>query len=472
MNVIEKFFIAIGVDAKGVDKEIKKVVNSASSTLKHGLSGQALLGARALALAAVAAAGYIKNTYEEIAALDKLSKTLGTSTERLQMWQGAAKDAGVATDEIGKTWQRMNTMITETSASGRGALADFVNAGVLPGLQTVDGKLKDTETYMLEMADALAAMDAQTRSVVGSKLGIRDNAMLEFLAQGSGAINQQLGHIKELGLYTKEDLEITREFQKSVKELKKEFNDFIRTVKNGLLPLYRTVVPYGTKLIRHWRVFIPLIGVAAALITKTMIPAILALGKALFGLVASNPYLLAIAAALAAIGLIFEDILVWMEGGESVIGEYLGDFETVSATMKDVFGHLENFPETIKQAFAFFPAMIKDLAKTFFEFFGRDGQVAKSFDEMCDRLKESFWDFIRSVKEWIADAFNFSGKIRSIEANVGTLARQYTGGSTDNSQHSTSVVQNNTFNGVSGAQDAANRLMGNNPIPAADGAYR
>ena len=91
MNVIEKFFIQIGVDAKGVDKSIKKVVNDAGGTLKKALSAETLMGARALALAAAATAMYIKSTYAEITALDKLSKELNTSTQRLQMWRARWK---------------------------------------------------------------------------------------------------------------------------------------------------------------------------------------------------------------------------------------------------------------------------------------------------------------------------------------------------------------------------------------------
>ena len=497
MNVIEKFFIQIGVDAKGVDKSIKKVVNDAGGTLKKALSAETLMGARALALAAAATAMYIKSTYAEITALDKLSKELNTSTQRLQMWQGAAEDAGVATDEVGKTWQRMNTLLAETATSGKGALADFVNAGVLPSLQMVDGKLKDTETYILEMADALKNMDAQTRNAVGGKLGIRDNAMLEFLAQGSGAINQQLGHIKELGLYTKEDLEITLEFQKAIKDLRQSFNDMIRTVKTGLLPVYRAVVPVLTKivqwvskLIEHWRVFIPAALAVAGVILKSVIPAIGLLSKALLKLL-MNPAFLKLAlivGVLAAIGLAIEDILVWMEGGESVIGEFFGPYETFGKRVEDMLKELmANLTELLHVIVDPFMAGIEAVAEWAESVQKSIQAVVDEFTSLPDRIGEGLQQAANRFKEWFTDPisrwidellakikgfFNIGEQIKSITAGASAMLQRGGGTTnTDNSQHSTSVVQNNTFNGVTGATDAANRLMGNNPIPAADSAY-
>ena len=162
-----------------------------------------------------------------------------------------------------------------------------------------------------------------------------------------------------------------------------------------------------------------------------------------------------------------------MEGGESVIGDLLGDFETFSASMEETFGHIKELPQAIMEAFAFFPKALGSLAEEFFKLFGKDGQVAKSFDEMCERMKESFWDFIKSVKEWISDAFDFSGKIKGIEANASNLAKKYIDNSgNDYSTHSTESVDNHPVYNINvGSVGEAKQLMGGMGTARFDGGY-
>lgn len=483
--IVEKLLLAVGLDAKDLSKDINNVVKSAAQDLKDAFTAEippvlSQGAASAFALIGLALVNFTKTTYDEIIALDKLSEKLGTSVDHIQAWQEATKDAGVATGEIGKVWEHLNSQIFEAVTKGRGALAQFIKQGILPELETVDGQIKDTETYMLELADAFSQMDARTANLVGKKIGIADSEMLEFFREGSGSINQKLDHIKQLGVYTKEDVKIAKDFDKALKELKKSLNDLGREVKTALMPVFRLFVvgarqmANGLKfLTEHARIFYPALFGIAVILSKSIIPLIAGLSDLIFGIVTKNPKLLAIMTILAAIGLIFEDIMVWMEGGESVIGDLLGDFETFSASMEETFGHIKELPQAIMEAFAFFPKALGSLAEEFFKLFGKDGQVAKSFDEMCERMKESFWDFIKSVKEWISDAFDFSGKIKGIEANASNLAKKYIDNSgNDYSTHSTESVDNHPVYNINvGSVGEAKQLMGGMGTARFDGGY-
>ena len=498
-DVIEKFFISIGVDAKDLKRDIENAVKSAADAMKKKLSSvfnaDAAMAAKSIALIAVALGGFVRSTYEEIINLNKLAESLGTTTERLQMWQGAAEDAGVATKEVGDVWQRMNTMIAEASTNGKGTLANFVNSGILPSLTTVDGKIKDTESYMLELADAFANMDKQTATLVGGKLGIKGD-FLDFLSQGSGSINQQLGHIKQLGVYTKEDVKIAKEFEKSLKDLRKAFNDIVRSLKTALMPVFRTIVPLLTQVARgveyltkHMRIFIPAALAVAGVIAKSLIPGFLKLGGTALEWLKSPAFLklALIVGVLVAIGLAIEDIMVWMEGGESVIGDYLGSWEEFGPKVQkgvqdalqwiaDFVTAIQDFIQPIFDFFNDFIAQIEAVGNAFMEL----GDIAST---AAENAKNGIYDnFISPVIEWFDDLmnkirnfFSFLGTIGStiagIGSSVGGLLVRGNAGNIDNSNRNTSVVQNNTFNGVTGATDAANRLMGNNPVPAANTAY-
>ena len=392
-DVIEKFFISIGVDAKDLKRDIENAVKSAADAMKKKLSSvfnaDAAMAAKSIALIAVALGGFVRSTYEEIINLNKLAESLGTTTERLQMWQGAAEDAGVATKEVGDVWQRMNTMIAEASTNGKGTLANFVNSGILPSLTTVDGKIKDTESYMLELADAFANMDKQTATLVSGKLGIKGD-FLDFLSQGSGSINQQLGHIKQLGVYTKEDVKIAKEFEKSLKDLRKAFNDIVRSLKTALMPVFRTIVPLLTQVARgveyltkHMRIFIPAALAVAGVIAKSLIPGFLRLGKTALGWLTSPAFLklALIVGVLVAIGLAIEDIMVWMEGGESVIGDYLGSWEEfgpkVQKGVQDALQWIADFVTAIQD-------FIQPIFNFFNDFIAQIEAVGNAFMELGD----------------------------------------------------------------------------------------
>lgn len=469
-GIIEKLIISIGVDSKGVEQGATNAVKRASSALKSAI-GTFI----APVMGALLSGQFIKNTYQEVINLDHLSTSLGVNVERLQMWQGAAKDAGSSAEAVGSMWMRMNAMITQATTSGTGRLHDLAEKGVVPALTTIDGKVKDTDTYLLELSDTLHKMDAQAASGFGRQLGIRDYNLMNFLQQGSGAINQQLKHIKDLGVYTQKDVEIAREFDVAL-------NDVSRVMKMTLVPIFRLLAPLIAKLgmavvyaRQHWRALVPALIAISTIIVAKMIPSIKLLSKELLKLL-MNPAFLKLAVIVGlfvALGLAIEDILVWMDGGESVIGEFLGPWEEFKPKIQpaiDVFNALVTQCKEVWRAMGELVDIIRDLPDN----------ASVAFGQTKDAI---YREFVQPVTEWfnellstIQNFFNFVGDIGNSIKNIGTNAKNLLSrgsvGNTDNSQHSTSVVQNNTFNGVKDGQDGANRLMGNNPVPAYNGSYR
>ena len=469
-GIIEKLIISIGVDSKGVEQGATNAVKRASSALKSAI-GTFI----APVMGALLSGQFIKNTYQEVINLDHLSTSLGVNVERLQMWQGAAKDAGSSAEAVGSMWMRMNAMITQATTSGTGRLHDLAEKGVVPALTTIDGKVKDTDTYLLELSDTLHKMDAQAASGFGRQLGIRDYNLMNFLQQGSGAINQQLKHIKDLGVYTQKDVEVAREFDVAL-------NDVSRVMKMTLVPIFRLLAPLIAKLgmavvyaRQHWKALVPALIAISTIIVAKMIPSIKLLSKELLKLL-MNPAFLKLAAIVAlfvALGLAIEDILVWMDGGESVIGDFLGPWEEFKPKVQpaiDVFNALVTQCKEVWRAMGELVDIIRDLPENASVAFGQTKNAI--YREFVQPVTEWFNELLSTIQNF----FNFVGNIGNSIKNIGTNAKNLLSrgsvGNTDNSQHSTSVVQNNTFNGVKDGQDGANRLMGNNPVPAYNGSYR
>ena len=88
-KVIDRFFIALGLDTKDVEKGINNTV----TTVKGGLKNL-LVGAVMPALGALATGELVQQFTAEITQVDRLSKSLGMNIEQLQAWRGAAEMAG------------------------------------------------------------------------------------------------------------------------------------------------------------------------------------------------------------------------------------------------------------------------------------------------------------------------------------------------------------------------------------------
>lgn len=512
-GIIETLKILIQADDKGLESGVTNAVKKASFSLKNAIGTFVMP-----VLGALMSGQFIKQTYEEVINLDHLSTSLGVSVERLQVWQGAAKDAGSSAEAVGAMWQRMNAMITDFAVNGTGTLKELAEKGVVPALTTIDGKVKDTDTYLLELSDTLHNMDAQAASGIGRKLGIRDFNLMNFLQQGSGEINQQLKHIKDLGVYTQRDVEIARDFDVAL-------NDVTRVMKMSLVPIFRLVTPLISKLgmalvqlRQHWMVFTPVIALIAGMIMKTLIPSFKALWIDGLKPLLMNPAmwkLAAIAAALALLGLALEDIYVWINGGQSVVGRYLGSWEEFKPAIQPAIDIINQFIEEVKGLLPAFKLTFSEISPILYDVLGaiikfsaattkvflalvsailegfilpvidmfkkfRDGDIQGLIDAFLElpgkiigalgMAKDAVYNtFIAPVAGWFTD---LSAKVRNFNADASSLSvRSGGGGSFDNSQHSTSVVQNNTFNGVKDGQDGANRLMGNNPVSSYNAAY-
>ena len=423
-NVIEELLIKIGVDSKGLENGIQGAVKKSAFALKSAITTFV-----APVMGALLSGAFIKNTYQEVINLDHLSTSLGVNVERLQMWQGAAKDAGSSAEALGGLWQRMNAMMTDAAMNGSGTLYELAEKGVIPALTTIDGKVKDTDTYLLELADTFHKMDAQTASGLGRKMGIRDFNLMNFLQQGSGEINQQLMHIKELGVYTHEDVLIAREFDVAL-------NDVSRVMKMILVPIFRLVTPLIAKLGRalidirkHWMVLVPALALVAGMIVKSMIPAFGDLYRVIKPLMSLK--LAGALAVLVALGLALEDIYVWINGGESIIGEYLGTWEEFKPTIQPAIDAIEELGRELKSLAPTFEELFKEAKPLFFDLLGViiDFSVAttKVFLALVQGIIEGFiLPIIRAFKAFqnddiggLIDAFmDMPGKIFTAMQNA------------------------------------------------------
>lgn len=508
-NIVDEFFIAIGMDTSDVDKNINSLVDNVSSKLSS-----IAMGVIAPALAAITSGQIVQQFTQEIIQIDRLSQSLGINIEKLQQWQGAAEMAGVAGEEVGELFADLNDWMIDVNVNQSGPLKDFIEKGILPAVKDAQGQLKTTEQYALDLSDAFQKMGQQQATGVGRQIGIGRADVVAWLQQGSAGINAQLEHVKRLGVYTKEDAQAAQKFTAAN-------NDLARAMKMMLLPVYRVLTPIMTKLAeglsylaQHAEAFIPvLLGIGVA-IAVHMLPVLKEL------LLTAQAFILspwgALLAALLAIGLVFEDFMIWLEGGESAFGDFyeaifgstenakkiingfvddaLAAFNEFKTFMLEIwteikphiidFGELLlsigttvwNWAKTVYDAVWFVIDVIRMLVSGSKEATDRvansfsklKNSFSKTFDSMKDTLFK-WWDFVAPIFNKLINFFGDGNK------NVHLSIDDRRAGGIDNSNRQTDIKQNITINGVTGADDAVDKFaqeaLNSNIVDAANGAY-
>lgn len=344
-KVIDRFFIALGLDTKDVEKGINNTV----TTVKGGLKNL-LVGAVMPALGALATGELVQQFTAEITQVDRLSKSLGMNIEQLQAWRGAAEMAGVEADEVSELFADLNDWMVDAAQNQSGAMYEYIEKGWLPAVQKANGEMKSTEQYALELADALKALGEQQGSGVARQIGISNANMAAFLQRGSGDISKSIAQAKELGVYTAEDAKAAREFDVSIKSLS-------HSLRMLLLPIFRALAPAATmftnllrEATKHGTALIPVLTAVSALLATIAYKHMAVLAKQALAFIFSPWGVLL--TALVGIGLILEDFVVWLDGGESAFGEFyeevFGGAEEAKKWLNDLLVTIGEIWEFIK----------------------------------------------------------------------------------------------------------------------------
>ena len=336
---IDELVISLGLDPRGV----KDGMNKAEGMIQSGLSKIGnLVKNIAAPIAGAFAASELFNSYVNGAtALDRLSQSLGMDIERLQEWQGAARTAGVDAEEVGNIFRDMNDYITDATRFDSGPLKEIA-AQLGISLTDVNGAARNSEAVLLDLADAFQTVGAQEATGYGMQLSF-DPGMIALLQQGRDALEELFREQRELGIYTKQDAEIAKTFNR-------ELGDLWQSMKAGSAIVLRMIVPAMTKMIdwiergvkfmRQHETFVEAFFITlATAITAFALPALAKLAVA----TATNPFTLLIAGA-AALALVLEDLYVWMNGGEAALGDFWSKFgtpEEVKASIENLFEILQ-----------------------------------------------------------------------------------------------------------------------------------
>jgi len=271
--------------------------------------------------------------------LDKTSRVIGMSSDALQKWRHAASLSGVdaSTFSAGLVKiqnQMRQSLITPTSSA---ALA-FKRLGV--DLKDSNGNLRDVSSVVLDMADPINNLSSSTeRTAILMALAGRSGARLgPLFDQGRVGIEAMFAEVDALGegmsqVAIKDAADLTDAMARmdlATLSLKSK-------LAVVLLPAIIKAVKALTKL-EAWfarnksavtaiKVALISLGVVATYVglvmLTAMLPVLIPLGL--------------IAVAVAAVILVVQDLYTWFQGGDSVLGSFIGNIHEVVAAMDAVY---------------------------------------------------------------------------------------------------------------------------------------
>ena len=352
-----------------VDQQSAKNAGSAMDKIKT--AAKLAVGVFAAIKAGGAVGGLISDVTALGDSLDKLSQRLGVTPDSLQRIQHAANLSGVSIGEMQSGLMQLQRQSYQAARGSKEAEEGFARLGV--SVRDSQGKFKDAETLLGEVADGLNRIPDETErtALAMTLLGRGGAAMKPMLNQGSKGIREMGDEVEALGakmsseaianaVALTDNLARVGQVTQGLKNvIGNELIPIINSVTERFLEWYKAsrewiqlklrnaiqwVVKAGEGLVKIWRTLWNW-GGRLWDVTKALFGPLgkLAVGFALLAAVISSPALLI---AVLALGL--EDFITWLEGGESVIGDFLGPASQFSSWWEALDGILEDIESRFK----------------------------------------------------------------------------------------------------------------------------
>lgn len=349
MTILDTFVLVYQADAKDAKKgmeDIRKEGKKTAEELKAVDQAAYKMGesiGKGLRQLGAAAAGYLalrglsQSFMNAVDAADKLDETaerLDVSIETLSMWGDAAKEAGGSTEGLVGSVEAFNGMLAMMEVTGKSRAAPFLKElGI--DLDNVAYKGKTAFELLPEIAKAMEGMGKQEGAAIARKLGL-DSGTIMLLQKGGMELDALLKKQKELGVVTKLQGELAAKWNDQLDDSAHALRTVWLQISTAVLPALTWLAKKFEELFRfmseHKDFIIGLFIGLGSVIAVFVVPSLLSMAAA--ALLALAPFIL-IGAAVAAVGvafaLVYDDIMNFIDGNDSLIGQFLESYPQIAA---------------------------------------------------------------------------------------------------------------------------------------------
>lgn len=357
---------------------------------------------------------------------------------------------------------------------------DFSRLGI--SIRDAHGEIKTADNVLLEVGQSFKrlGLNMQEQQTFASALGI-DLSLLSMLNKTTSEIDKLRKESQEFGQLTENQKKQIIDYNASVNTLGAGFNQLKNIIAVALAPEMQ-IMAEGTKdLLKEFKDFIiqgvtklsKFIGELSRLL-KRMAPAIVAVGAAFLvakvyalgfaGVLAliTAPLVLIVAGITAAI-LILDDLYIALNGGESVIADFIKNITGIDIVpiMQKMVDFSKKVTSEIIKIFTEGAPIVSDLFKSFFEI-----DVTSIFKSIINDIKK----MIEDIKSIATSASNFifgsddEETVPSKNKNSSYINDRYgIEKATNNYTYGTSQTGGNTIN-----QNVVQNITTDNPKMAGD----
>lgn len=158
-----------------------------------------LLATLGVGLSAVGVVTFAKQALDAAGGLGELAEQLGTTTDNLQVYQFAAAQSGVKSQELEAGLTKLTRTIGDAAAGEKKAVEAFNEFGVQ--ILDTSGKVRSTDDILRDLADRIAGIEdpAARGRAAFEFLGRSGQRLLPLLSQGAEGFDKMAASAKEAG---------------------------------------------------------------------------------------------------------------------------------------------------------------------------------------------------------------------------------------------------------------------------------
>ncbi|EDJ90214.1 hypothetical protein [Haemophilus influenzae] len=330
------------------------------TTLKVAAFGAAFYAAT------IGVKNFVDANLDALDEIKQLSAVTGESADQIYNLGKVAEVNGSSAQAAQSSIEGLSRVIGEAAAGiGRGAKS-FEQYGL--SAKKANGEVKTSSEMLGEISDKMKAMGEQEQIAMLAKLGI-DSSMIQTLRFGNDELKEQiaLASVLTLGVGNAENAKTAAAFKDALTQVSQAFraigeyvslrvapsiqrlaegftkwftenNEFIKATLNGfgkILSFLFELASAIDNVVKHtvgWKTVIYALGAALLWFSRRMLFAF-----------ATNPVTLIIA-AIAALFLLVDDFITYLEGGETALGEFWRPFKTALLWVKSTWKNfVDNF---------------------------------------------------------------------------------------------------------------------------------
>lgn len=334
-------------------------------------------------LALDAAGSKFTETVAELEAIGRTADALGLPVEDVDAFgramQAMGGDAEGARDSLVDMAESMGEALQDAKS---GRAETYAKLGI--SLRDANGEAINATEGILRLADAVQGMSQEEAIFRIKELGITDNRTVEMVLKGRKELERMLAVQKEQSDVTEEAVENAKRYSEAMRGFNNSVGSAGKSIMQAMIPALTAVVGWlrtGMDWAReHSDVIVAFLGTVAAAIAVVYLPA---MASAAAATLAATWPLIAIGAAVAAVAaafaLAYDDVMNFIDGNDSLIGQIFEKFPGLESAVMGVIAVVRQARDGIKAFGAGVLEALAPLADAFGGVFGSLGNLVSTF---------------------------------------------------------------------------------------------